>query len=234
MRAKRLFSSLAVLTGVAVALGSLASSCTRTTQCVGASGPSSYRQEPGDQLTTTHLTLARAFDGRGSLALNVCAGEITVTNATGSNELELEITLQSPGSQPLSDYVHTLAVRPNDAVIDLHTPTSVRALVVLRLPSSDDLHTVINVGSGKVAFHADAVAGDRELNLGHGDAAIIVAGDRDYAQLAANVGFGSFHDHRPAGSNSYLIVSRQMEGDGRGLLSINVGAGSVDLEPAKD
>jgi hypothetical protein len=234
MRAKRLFSSLAVLTVIAVALGSLASSCAHTTQCVGARGPSSYRQEPGDQLTTTHLSLARVFDGRGSLELNVCAGDLTVTNATGSNELQLEITLQSPGSQPLSDYVHTVDVRPNDAVIDLRTPAGVHPVVVLRLPSGDDLHTAINVGSGKVAFHADTIAGDRELNLGHGNAAVLVAGDRSYAQLTANVGFGSFHDHRPGGSNSYFIVSRQMEGDGRGMLAINVGAGSADLEPARD
>jgi hypothetical protein len=233
MRAKRLLSSLAVLT-VAIACAGLASACANTAQCVGSSGPSVYRQEPGDQLSKTRLTLDRAFDGRGTIELNVCAGELQVMPATGSNELQLDITLQSPGSQPVTDYVHTLNIRPKDAVIDLRTPANVRALVVLRVPSTDDLHTAINVASGKIGFHADTVAGDRELNLGHGHAAVFVAGDRSYGQLAANIGFGSFHDHRAGGSNSYFIVSRSMEGDGRGLLAVNVGAGSVDLEPAQD
>ncbi|MGI8772180.1 MAG: hypothetical protein ACR2JE_12170 [Acidobacteriaceae bacterium] len=205
-----------------------------TSECSGSHGPSTYQAQPGDVANKTHLSLERAFDGRGHFEVNLCAGELRVVRAPASGKLELEVTLESSGSQPVSSYVHAVDVDSDKAVIDLRTPKSVHAEVTLRVPSSDDLHSEINVGAGKVVLHGDGIAGDRELNLGYGNATIYLAGDHNYSALEANVGMGSFHDHRSGGGSSHFVISKDMEGEGKGRLEINVGAGSIDLEPAED
>jgi hypothetical protein len=45
---------------------------------------------------------------------------------------------------------------------------------------------------------------------------------------------GSFHDHRPGGQSSHFIVSRQYQGKGAGRLEVNVGAGSIEVDPKKE
>ncbi len=221
---------------IAVALVSAGGMCARadTTECSGATGPSTYKAQPGDTVSRTHLSLDRAFEGRGHLELNLCAGELRVLRAPASARLELEITLESPASDPLTAYVQTVDVNGDKASIDLRTPRRVHAQVVLRLPSRDDLHSEFNIGAGKVVFHGDAVAGDRELNLGYGNATVYLAGDHSYSRLEANVGMGSFHDHRSGGGSSHFVISKEMGGAGNGRIEVNVGAGSIDLEPAED
>jgi hypothetical protein len=44
---------------------------------------------------------------------------------------------------------------------------------------------------------------------------------------------GSFHDHRPGGRSSHFIISREYQGKGEGRLEVNVGAGSIDIDPAR-
>jgi hypothetical protein len=44
---------------------------------------------------------------------------------------------------------------------------------------------------------------------------------------------GSFHDHRPGGGSSHFIINRQYRGKGEGSLEVNVGAGSIDIDPGK-
>jgi hypothetical protein len=101
------------------------------------------------------------------------------------------------------------------------------------LPSSTSLASEVNLGAGKIYFDADGIKGDRKLNLGAGDANLTMWGDRDYTSFEANVGMGSFHDHRPGGGSSHFIISRRYQGKGQGSLEVNVGAGSIEINPAK-
>jgi hypothetical protein len=105
--------------------------------------------------------------------------------------------------------------------------------VTLELPSTASLKSEINLGAGKFYFDAEGIKGNRELNLGAGAAYLTMADDRGYANFEANVGMGSFHDHRPGGRNSHFIISRNYEGKGSGSLEVNVGAGSIDISPTK-
>jgi hypothetical protein len=106
--------------------------------------------------------------------------------------------------------------------------------VIVELPSSASLHSEINLGAGRFYLDADGVKGNRQVNVGAGAAHLSVVGDRDYADFTANVGMGSFHDHRPGGQSSHFIVSRTYQGKGEGKLEVNVGAGSIDVDPAKE
>lgn len=94
------------------------------------------------------------------------------------------------------------------------------------------LKSEINLGAGKFYFDAEGVKGNREVNLGAGEAYLTMADDRGYANFEANVGMGSFHDHRPGGGSSHFIISRSYKGKGDGSLEVNVGAGSIDVDPA--
>lgn len=223
-----------LLTALALSSAGAMPAHAETNECSGAHGPSTYKPQPGDVVDKTDLALSRAFAGRGHLELNLCAGELRVLRAPGSARLELQVTLDSAGPTPITDYMQTVDVENDKAVLDLRTPKRVHAVVTLRLPSTDDLHSEINVGAGKVFLHADGIAGERELNLGYGHATVYLAGDHNYSRLEANVGMGSFHDHRPGGGSSHFVISRDMEGKGKGSLEINVGAGSLDLQPAVD
>jgi hypothetical protein len=194
--------------------------------------PSHYVAQSGDTEDAQHLTAERAFTGQGRLELNMCSGELHIERGHG-DRLKLRIETDGAPSLKMRAYIKTLDVTGDHATISLEFPHSTHAVVVLELPSSASLTSEINLGAGKLFFDADGIKGERELNLGAGEATLAMLGDRSYASFEVNVGMGSFHDHRPGGSSSHFIISRQYQGKGDGTLEVNVGAGSLDVGPAK-
>lgn len=194
--------------------------------------PSHYVAQSGDTEDAQHLAVERDFTGQGRLEFNMCSGELRIERGHG-DKLTLRIETGSAPALKMRAYVKTLDVAADHVTISLEFPHKSHAVVVLELPSSTSLNSQINLGAGKLVFDADGVKGDREINLGAGDAHLGMVGDRDYASFEANVGMGSFHDHRPGGGSSHFIISRQYQGKGEGTLQVNVGAGSIDIDPEK-
>lgn len=194
---------------------------------------SNYVAADKDSEDAQHFVAERAFSGEGHFELNVCAGEVRVQRGKG-DKLKLLIQTDKGAPRKMSDYVHSLDVNGNGATISLQFPRRLHALVVVELPSSQTLKSEINLGAGKLIFHGEQVKGDRRLNVGAGETIVTLAGDRDYAHFAANVGLGSLHDNRQGGSSAHFVVSREFPGKGSGSLEANVGAGSIDIEPAKE
>ena len=195
-------------------------------------GPTSYVAQPGDTEDAQHIAMERSFAGQGRLELDVCSGELHIKRGHG-DRLTLRIETASNPDLKMRAYVKTLDVAGDHATISLQFPHKVHAVVVLELPSTTSLKSEINLGAGKFYLDADGIKGDREVNLGAGDAYLTMADDRGYASFEANVGMGSFHDHRPGGRNSHFIISRNYQGKGNGSLQVNVGAGSIDIDPAR-
>jgi hypothetical protein len=194
---------------------------------------SRYVVQPGDTEDAQHLAVERVFDGRGRLELNMCSGELRIERGNGDH-FKLRIQTASAPSLKMRAFVKTLDVAGDRATISLQFPRKVHTVVILELPSSATLSSEINLGAGRCYLDADGVKGNRQLNVGAGEAHLSVVGDRDYADFRANVGMGSFHDHRPGGTSSHFIVSRSYQGKGEGKLEVNVGAGSIDVDPAKE
>jgi hypothetical protein len=194
---------------------------------------SRYVVQPGDSEDAQHLAVERVFEGRGRLELNVCSGELRIERGSGDH-LKLRIETASTPSLKMRAFVKTLDVAGDHATISLQFPHKSHPVVIVELPSSASLHSEINLGAGRFYLDADGVKGNRQVNVGAGAAHLSVVGDRDYADFTANVGMGSFHDHRPGGQSSHFIVSRTYQGKGEGKLEVNVGAGSIDVDPAKE
>ena len=203
-----------------------------TNNCGEPPGPSHYVAQSGDTEDAQHLAVERTFTGQGKLELNVCSGELRIERGHG-DKLKLRIETGAQPSMKMRAYVKTLDVAGDHATISLEFPHNLHPVVVLELPSSASLSSEINLGAGKLYFDADGIHGDREVNLGAGEANLAMLGDRGYASFEANVGLGSFHDHRPGGTSSHFIISREYQGKGEGSLEVNVGAGSIDIAPAK-
>jgi hypothetical protein len=194
--------------------------------------PSHYVAQSGDVEDAQHMTVERTFNGQGRLELNMCSGELRIERGHG-DKLKLRIETGGTPSLKIRAYVKTLDVSADHATISLEFPHKLHTVVVLEVPSSASLESEINLGAGKFYFDADGVKGNRKVNLGAGNGYITMVGDRDYANFEANVGMGSFHDHRPGGVNSHFIISREYQGKGEGSLEVNVGAGSIDVGPAQ-
>ena len=203
-----------------------------TNNCGEPPGPSHYVAQSGDTEDAEHLAVERTFTGQGKLELNVCSGELRIDRGHG-DKLKLRIETGATPSLKMRAYVKTLDVAGDHATISLEFPHNLHPVVVLELPSSASLSSEINLGAGKLYFDADGVRGNREVNLGAGEANLMMLGDRGYASFEANVGMGSFHDHRPGGTSSHFIISREYQGKGEGKLEVNVGAGSIDIAPGK-
>jgi hypothetical protein len=195
--------------------------------------PSHYVVQTGDTEDAQHLAVERDFTGQGRLEFNMCSGELRIERGHG-DKLRLRIETGAAPSLKMRAYVKTLDIAADHATISLQFPHRMHAVAVLELPSSTSLNSQINLGAGKLYFDANAVKGHRELNLGAGETHLGMVGDRDYASFEANVGMGSFHDHRPDGASSHFIISRQYQGRGEGTLQVNVGAGSIDIDPEKE
>jgi hypothetical protein len=216
-----------------VALTSISGgACAENHNCGEPPDPSRYVAAPGDHEDAQHLSLDRVFSGRGRLELNMCSGELRIEPGH-SDHLRLRIESQSAPSLKMRDYVKAVDVSAESVTIALEYPHKLHTVVILELPSSNSLRSEINLGAGRFYLDADGVKGNRQVNLGAGEAHLSMVGDRDYASFTANVGMGSFHDHRPGGRNSHFIVSRSYDGKGEGTLEVNVGAGSIDIDPAK-
>jgi hypothetical protein len=194
--------------------------------------PSHYVAESGDTEDAQHLTVVRTFTGQGHLEFNMCSGELRIERGHG-DKLKLHIETGDTPSLKMRAYVKTLDVAGDHVTISLEFPHKLHPVAVLELPSSISLASEINLGAGKLYFDADGVKGDRKLNLGAGDANLTMWGDRDYTSFEANVGMGSFHDHRPGGGSSHFIISRHYQGKGEGTVEVNVGAGSIEINPAR-
>ena len=194
--------------------------------------PSHYVAQSGDVEDAQHMTVERTFTGQGRLELNMCSGELRIERGHG-DKLKLRIETRDTPSLKMRAYVKTLDVSADHATISLAFPHKLHPVVVLEVPSTVSLKSEINLGAGKFYFDAGGVKGDREVNLGAGEAHLTMVGDRDYANFQANVGMGSFHDHRPGGGSSHFIISRKYQGKGEGSLEVNVGAGSIDIGPAQ-
>jgi hypothetical protein len=194
--------------------------------------PSHYVAQSGDTEDAQHMAVERSFTGHGHLEFNMCSGELRIERGHG-DKLKLRIETGDTPSLKMRAYVKTLDVTGDHATVSLQFPHQTHPVVVLELPSSTSLASEINLGAGKLYFDADGVKGDRKLNLGAGDANLTMWGDRDYTSFEANVGMGSFHDHRPGGGSSHFIISRHYQGKGEGTVEVNVGAGSIEINPAR-
>jgi len=194
--------------------------------------PSHYIAQSGDTEDAQHMAVERTFTGQGHLEFNMCSGELRIERGHG-DRLKLRIETDATPSLKMRAYVKTLDVVGDHVTISLEFPHKLHPVAVLELPSSTSLASEFNLGAGKVYFEADGVKGDRKLNLGAGEANLTMWGDRDYTSFEANVGMGSFHDHRPGGGSSHFIISRHYQGKGEGTVEVNVGAGSIEINPAK-
>jgi hypothetical protein len=194
--------------------------------------PTSYVAQSGDTEDAQHIAMERSFTGEGRLELNVCSGELHIKRGNG-DRLTLRIETASNPELKMRAYVKTLDVAGDHATISLQFPHKLHPVVTLEVPSTESLKSEINLGAGKFYFDAEGIKGNREVNLGAGDAYLTMAGDRGYSDFEANVGMGSFHDHRPGGRNSHFIISRSYQGQGAGRLEVNVGAGSIDIDTAQ-
>jgi hypothetical protein len=194
--------------------------------------PSHYVAQSGDTEDAQHMAVERTFTGQGHLEFNMCSGELRIERGHG-DRLKLRIETDATPSLKMRAYVKTLDVVGDHVTISLEFPHKLHPVAVLELPSSTSLASEFNLGAGKVYFEADGVKGDRKVNLGAGEANLAMLGDRDYTSFEANVGMGSFHDHRPGGGSSHFIISRHYQGKGEGTVEVNVGAGSIEINPAK-
>jgi hypothetical protein len=210
--------------------GAAAARADTTHNCGEPPEQSHYVAQPGDTEDAQHFSAARAFNGEGRLELNVCSGELHIERGHG-DELKLRIETGDTPSLKMRAYVKTFDVANGHATISLEFPRRLHPVVTLELPSTDSMKSEVNLGAGKVYFDANGVKGEREINLGAGSAHLRMSGDHDYSDFEANVGMGSFHDHRPGGASSHFIISREYRGTGEGRLEMNVGAGSIDIDP---
>jgi hypothetical protein len=212
--------------------GGVAAARADTHSCGEPPEESHYVAQPGDSEDAQHFAAERAFNGEGRLELNMCSGELHIEPGHGDR---LKIRIETGTAPPLKmrAYIKTFDVANGHSTVSLEFPRRLHPVVVLEVPSSASLKSEINLGAGRIYFDANSVKGDRELNLGAGSAHLSMSGDRDYSNFEANVGMGSFHDHRPGGASSHFIISREYQGTGEGRLEMNVGAGSIDIDPVR-
>ena len=227
MKISHLATCIAALT-LALLLSGIAIADNNSMACDSHSFETHAQLQPGDQATSDHLQLSRALPSQASIYLDVCSADLTVTGSQ-SGQLEIKLDVGRPATKNASDYLQALDISGNEARVQLHLPKSVRAKVTVGIPSSN--HAVeVNLARGSLVLAADRVTGDRKFNVGYGH--VEFDGDKDaYEEMQVNVGLGSLHDHRPGGDDHHFVVAHSFEGSGKGAIEINVGMGSVDLNP---
>lgn len=193
--------------------------------------PATYQAQPDDRINAKSLDVSRSFAGVHALTVNACQGELRI-RPTASSALHLEVTAEN-AAQPLDKYLHDFTVENRSAKVSVLLPSRYHPVITVYVPAESSLQSEINLGAGSLTFYADRIRGKRELNVGAGHAVVFLDADRDYANLEANVGMGSFHDERPGGSSAHFIVARSMQGSGAGDLEIDVGAGEISLKAAR-
>ena len=198
--------------------------------CASNSDASAYRKEPSDRIDLRHLAVSRPFSGSGNLDLTICAGEVRLLPST-DGRLHLDVELRGVPPVDLASYVTRLDVGSKEGRIQLAFTKAQRAFIALRIPSTNQLHSVTRLGAGELSARGDSPRGDRELEVGSGSITLYLKGNSQFASLAANVAIGSFHVRRPGGTSSHFAVKRVIEGSGRGQIAAEVGSGSINLLP---
>jgi len=186
----------------------------------------------GDQNSVSHLQLSRKIDAGAEIDLDICAADVTLTGSA-DNMLRVTVDLENPSQQHTAvDYLQTLDVMPHDVKLRLHLFHHLRARVTMEIPVTTP-ELAANLGRGNLTLAADRIGGDRKINVGYGR--VDFQGNADaYESLNVNVGLGSMHDNRPDGQSHHFIVSRSLEGTGKGSIEMNVGMGRVDLNPGQN
>ena len=187
----------------------------------------------GDQNSTSHLHLSRKIDAGAEFELNVCNAEVTLTGSA-DNTLGVTVDLENPSQQhTAADYLQELDITNFHVKLQLHLFRKLRAKVTIEVPAGMPELTA-NLGHGDLTLVADRIGGKQEtVNVGYGH--VDFQGNADaYEALQVNVGLGSMHDHRRDGQSHHFIVARSFEGTGKGSIVVNVGMGSVDLNPGQN
>jgi len=199
--------------------------------CTNNQTPGTYHAEPGDLSTPTQLEVVRTTSELHSLRIEVCSGEVRVVPAPSSNQLHIQVTAHG-NKMALGDFLQQFSTTNGEATLVLSIPKKVHPIITLFVPQENE--TAINridLGQGTLRLSKDALRGNRELNVGAGSVYVELDETRDYARLATNIGMGHLSDNRPGGHGGFFVVSKDTEGEGQGLLQINVGAGSIHLVP---
>jgi hypothetical protein len=203
-----------------------------STDCPGTLPATHATLAAGDQSSANHLQLSRKVDAGAEIALDVCAADVMLTGAA-DNVLRVTVDIENPSPQHTAvDYLQTLEVMPHAVNLRLHLFHRLRAKVTIEIPAAaPDL--TLNLGRGDLALVADRIGGKQEtINVGYGH--VEFQGNADaYEGLEVNIGLGSLHDHRKDGENHHFIVARSLHGTGQGSIVMNVGMGSVDLNPGQ-
>jgi hypothetical protein len=182
----------------------------------------------GDQSTANHLELSRKITSGASVDLDICAADLAIT-ASGSDLLRVTVDIGNPAQKlTAADYLQALDVTSQGVAIQLHLPKSVRAKVVVAIPSAI-AKLEVDLVSGDLSFQTDRIGGKREINVVRGHVELLGNAD-SYASLHVDVVMGSFHDHRKGGEDHHFMVSQSLSGTGKGSIEINVVAGRVDIK----
>jgi hypothetical protein len=187
----------------------------------------------GDQNSSSHLQLSRKVDAKADFDLNICAADVTLTGSA-DNTLRVTVELERPAQQHTAvDYLQKLDITPGHVELQLHLMRPLHAKVTIEIPSAPPTLS-LNLGRGDLTLVADRIGGRREsINVGYGH--VEFQGDADsYEGLGVNIGLGSLHDNRKDGESHHFIVARSFEGTGKGSIEVNVGMGSVDLDPGQN
>jgi hypothetical protein len=187
----------------------------------------------GDQNSSSHLQLSRKIGGVTDFDLNICAADVTLTGSA-DNMLRVTVDIERPAQQHTAvDYLQKLDITPEHVELQLHLMHPLHAKVTIEVPSAPPKLT-LNLGRGDLTVVADRLGGKREsINVGYGHVEF-QGNANSYEGLQVNVGLGSLHDHRKDGESHHFIVSRSLEGTGKGSIEMNVGMGRVDLNPGQN
>lgn len=185
----------------------------------------------GDQNSVGHLQLGRKVEAGAEFNIDVCAADVVLTGSS-DGMFRVTVDIGRPAQEHTAiDYLQTLDVMPHDVKLRLHLFHHLRARVTIEIPFTTPELTA-NLGRGDLTLVADRIGGDRKINVGYGR--VDFQGNADaYESLNVNVGLGSMHDNRPDGQSHHFIVSRSIEGTGKGSIEMNVGMGRVDLNPGQ-
>jgi hypothetical protein len=186
----------------------------------------------GDQNNASHLQLSRGIDAGAEFDLDVCAADVTLDGST-DNTFRVTVDIENPSQQhTVADYLQKLDITTSHVKLQLHVFRPLHAKVTIELPAATPEFT-LNLGRGDLTLAADRIRGKHAtINVGYGH--VNFQGNADaYEDLQVNVGLGSMHDHRKDGHNHHFIVARSLEGTGSGSITVNVGMGSVDLNPGQ-
>ena len=186
----------------------------------------------GDQGTATHLQVSRQISGDAEVDINVCAADLTITGSS-NGALKVTVDIGTPSAKSTAaDYLETLDVTPEEVKLQLHLPRSLHARVTVEVPTTVK-NPQTNLARGNLLLVGDRINGEREFNIGYGH--VNFGGNKDaYETMQVNVGLGSLHDHRMGGEDHHLIIAKSFDGTGKRSIEINVGMGSVDVNPGRN